>query len=145
MRLFKNFAFFSLVFTLPLLLSMAPAEAKVTAKIDLSSQRMTVYVHGIPYYHWPVSTGRKGYRTPRGYFRPTFMKRFHRSTIYNNAPMPYSIFFNGGIAIHGTNHIRSLGRPASHGCVRLHPVHAETLYNLVKRYGMRKTRIIVKR
>ena len=141
MRYFKIFTFLSLLFALPI----ASAEARVTAKIDLSSQRMTVYVHGVPYYHWRVSTGRKGYRTPRGYFRPTFMKRFHRSTIYNNAPMPYSIFFNGGIAIHGTNHIRRLGRTASHGCVRLHPAHAATLYDLVQRHGMRKTRIIVKR
>ncbi len=141
MRKFKYLAIACLFFLLP----VGGADAGVTAKIDLSSQRMTVYVDGIPYYRWRVSTGKRGYRTPTGRFRPTFMKRYHESTIYNNAPMPYSIFFNGGIAIHGTYHTRRLGRAASHGCVRLHPVHAETLYELVKAYGMRRTRIIVKK
>lgn len=141
MRNFKYLAIACLLFFMP----VGTAEARVTAKIDLSSQRMTVYVDGVPYYRWRVSTGRKGYRTPTGKFRPTFMKRYHESTIYDNAPMPHSIFFNGGIAVHGTNHIRSLGRTASHGCVRLHPYHAETLYDLVKYYGIRRTRIIVKK
>ena len=133
-----------LVSSLLFLLPAGTAQARVTAKIDLSSQRMTVYVNGVPHYRWRVSTGKRGYRTPTGRFRPTFMKRYHESTIYNNAPMPYSIFFNGGIAVHGTYHTRRLGRPASHGCVRLHPYHAKKLFNLVRTYGLRRTRIIVK-
>ena len=141
MRKFKYLAIACLFFLIP----AQEASARVTAKIDLSSQRMTVYVNGVPYYRWRVSTGKRGFQTPTGRFRPTFMKRYHESTIYNNAPMPYSIFFNGGIAVHGTYHTRRLGRPASHGCVRLHPTHAAILYDLVEAYGIHRTRIIVKK
>ncbi len=118
--------------------------AKVIAKIDLSSQRMHVYQNGRRIYSWKVSTGRGRYRTPTGSYRPTVMKRMHYSRKYNNAPMPFSIFFRGGYAIHGTNHVRRLGRPASHGCVRLHPRNAARLYQLVKRAGARNTRIRIK-
>ena len=130
-----------------LLLVAAPAavEASVVAKIDLSSQRMNVYVNGRNAYSWPVSTARRGYRTPIGTFRPGTMKTMHYSSKYHNSPMPHSIFFLGGYAIHGTNQIKSLGRPASHGCVRLHPSNARTLYNLVRKHGRGKTKIVVQR
>ena len=118
--------------------------AKVTAKIDISSQRMHVYQNGRRIYSWKVSTGRGRYRTPTGNYRPTVMRRMHYSSKYNNAPMPHSIFFRGGYAIHGTNHIRRLGRPASHGCVRLHPRNAATLYRLVRRAGARNTSIRIR-
>ena len=118
--------------------------AKVTAKIDISSQRMYVYQNGRRIYSWKVSTGRGRYRTPTGNYRPTVMRRMHYSSKYNNAPMPHSIFFRGGYAIHGTNHIRRLGRPASHGCVRLHPRNAATLYRLVRRAGPRNTSIRIR-
>lgn len=117
--------------------------AAIVAKIDKSAQRMTVYVKGARAYSWPVSTARRGYRTPLGTYRPTRLHRMWYSRKYNNSPMPYSIFFHGGYAVHGTNHIRSLGRPASHGCVRLHPSNAARLYSLVHRYGMGNTRIVV--
>jgi lipoprotein-anchoring transpeptidase ErfK/SrfK len=55
----------------------------------------------------------------------------HYSRKYDNAPMPHSIFFKGGYAIHGTNHVGMLGRPASHGCVRLSPANASILYAIV--------------
>lgn len=55
----------------------------------------------------------------------------HYSSKYENSPMPHSIFFLGGYAVHGTYAIRSLGRPVSHGCVRLAPANAATLYSLV--------------
>ena len=71
------------------------------------------------------------------------MHKMWYSRKYDMAPMPHSIFFHGGYAIHGTDHVRSLGRPASHGCVRLHPRNARTLYNLVRRNGPRNTRIIL--
>ena len=64
---------------------------------------------------------------------------------YDNSPMPHSIFFHGGYAIHGTDAVKSLGRPASHGCVRLHPRNARRLYNLVKAHGAGNTRIVVQR
>ncbi len=119
--------------------------AKVEAKIDLSAQRMTVYVDGKRAYTWKVSTGKPGYRTPKGSFRPQRMKRVHYSNRYNNAYMPNSIFFHQGYAIHGTYSVFSLGRPVSHGCVRLSPINAARLYNLVSRYGMGNTRIVVTR
>ncbi len=117
------------------------AEANVVARVDLSSQSMKVTVNGRHYATWRVSTGRRGYRTPVGTWRPKWLKRMHYSRKYHNSPMPYSIFFLGGYAIHGTNYTRRLGRPASHGCVRLAPGNARTLYYLVRRHGMRRTRI----
>jgi lipoprotein-anchoring transpeptidase ErfK/SrfK len=119
------------------------ASAGVVAKIDISRQTMTVTENGNVLYSWAVSTARKGYRTPRGSFRPVRMHKTWYSRKYDNAPMPYSIFFYGGYAIHGTDHIKSLGRPASHGCIRLHPSNARTLYNLVRAYGAGNTRIIL--
>lgn len=122
----------------------APAAASVVAKVDLSQQRMHVYVNGARRYSWRVSTGRGRYRTPVGSFRPTYLRRMHYSTVYNYAPMPHSVFFYGGYAVHGTNQVRYLGRPASHGCVRLHPSNAARLYGLVKRYGRRNSRIVIR-
>ncbi len=130
--------FFSFISTTP-----SEAGARVVAKIDLSQQRMRVYVNGRRAYTWRVSTARRGYRTPVGTWRPKFLKRMHYSRKYYNSPMPHSIFYYGGYAIHGTNAIRRLGRPASHGCIRLHPRAARTLYYLVKRYGKRNSRVVV--
>ncbi|MGI9406278.1 MAG: L,D-transpeptidase [Hyphomicrobiaceae bacterium] len=121
------------------------AKASVVAKIDLSSQRMNVYVNGRLRHRWKVSTGRRGYITPRGSYRAKWLSRHHRSRKYNNAPMPYAIFFRGGYAIHGTNHIRALGRRASHGCVRLHPRNASRLFSLVRRHGLRNSRVVIKK
>jgi len=120
------------------------SQAGVLAQVDLSQQKMNVYINGVRRYSWRVSTGRGRYRTPTGSWRPTFLKRMHYSTKYQNAPMPFSVFFYGGYAVHGTNHIKRLGRPASHGCVRLHPANAARLYSLVRRYGRRNSRIVVK-
>ena len=117
----------------------APAEAGVVARISLSSQRMDVFVDGRPRYSWPVSTARRGYRTPVGTFRPQALAVWHRSTIYSGSPMPHSIFFHGGYAIHGSYETRYLGRPASHGCVRLHPAAAAELFSLVRQYGSGNT------
>jgi lipoprotein-anchoring transpeptidase ErfK/SrfK len=126
--------------------TLLPADAAtVEAKISLSSQRMYVSVNGARKYTWPVSTARSGYRTPTGTFRPQRLERMWHSTKYDNAPMPHSVFFYGGYAIHGTNAVKSLGRPASHGCVRLAPGNAATLYSLVSKYGMGNTRVVVTR
>jgi lipoprotein-anchoring transpeptidase ErfK/SrfK len=127
------------------LVSVMPAAAQrsLVARIDIGSQRMSVEIDGMAAYDWPVSTGRRGYRTPTGSFRPGRMYRRYFSRKYDNSPMPYAIFFRGGYAVHGTGYIRSLGRPASHGCVRLHPANAATLYALVGAVGKRGTRIIV--
>ena len=119
------------------------AEAAVVAKIDISSQTMNVYVNGALAHSWKVSTARGGYRTPTGTYRPTTMKRMHYSTKYHGSPMPYSIFFRGGYAIHGTGYIKNLGQPASHGCVRLHPSNAAALYSLVQSHGAGNTKIVI--
>ena len=119
----------------------APACADVLVQIDKSSQRMSVSVDGVTRYNWPVSTGRDGYGTPSGTFHPQAMMRSYFSRKYYNAPMPHAIFFYYGFAIHGTNDIAQLGGPASHGCVRLHPANAATLFSLVRHVGPRNTTI----
>ena len=121
-----------------------PASSEVLISIDKASQRMVVSVAGQQRYTWPVSTGAASYDTPSGSFRPLRMARTHFSREWDNAPMPYSIFFTpDGHAIHGTNHGRQLGRPASHGCVRLAPRHAATLFALVQAEGAASTQVVV--
>jgi lipoprotein-anchoring transpeptidase ErfK/SrfK len=122
---------------------LAPARADVVVQIDKSAQRMAVSIDGAARYNWPVSTGRGGYGTPNGVFHPQSMVRMHFSRKYYNSPMPHSIFFYYGFAIHGTNDISRLGGPASHGCVRLHPSHAASLFALVQRNDPRNTRIVI--
>lgn len=116
------------------------ARAEILVRIDKSSQRMSVYVNGEHRYTWPVSTGVGG--TPSGSFRPQSLSRHHRSTLYGGAPMPYSIFYSGNFAIHGTTQISRLGTRASHGCIRLHPSNAAVLFSMVQR-NMGGTRIQV--
>jgi lipoprotein-anchoring transpeptidase ErfK/SrfK len=119
--------------------------AALVAHIDIGSQRMTIKVNGKTQYHWAVSTARPGYRTPTGSFSPKRLARVHFSSKYDNAPMPHSIFFLGGYAIHGTNAVGKLGRPVSHGCVRLAPGNAAKLFAMVQKYGRGNTRIVVTR
>jgi lipoprotein-anchoring transpeptidase ErfK/SrfK len=119
------------------------AEAAVVVNIDRASQTMEVSVDGMPRYNWRVSTARQGYITPPGTYHPQMMAQRWFSRLYYNSPMPYSIFFHGGYAIHGTYEISRLGGPASHGCVRLDPDHAATLFELVEREGMSRTTIVV--
>jgi lipoprotein-anchoring transpeptidase ErfK/SrfK len=138
-RRFARLAF--AVAAMLLALALTPARAGVVVHIDKSSQRMAVSVDGMTRYNWPVSTGRSGYGTPSGVFHPQLMARRWFSRKYYNSPMPHSIFFYGGFAIHGTNDISRLGGPASHGCVRLHPSHAAALFALVERNGPGATRI----
>lgn len=121
-----------------------PALAEVVIAVDKDAQRMTVTVDGQARYDWPVSTGVDGYDTPSGAHRPFRMELTHFSREFDDAPMPNAIFFTGqGHAIHGTNHTRRLGSAASHGCVRLAPKNAATLFSLVKTQGMGKTRVVI--
>ncbi|MBL8585067.1 MAG: L,D-transpeptidase [Rhizobiaceae bacterium] len=117
--------------------------ASLVANISLSSQTMTVVQNGRIIHRWPVSTARRGYVTPRGSWQPTRMHRMWYSRKYDNSPMPYSVFYHGGYAIHGTNYVKRLGTPASHGCVRLHTANAATFYSLVQQAGRGNTRIVV--
>lgn len=149
--MFKNFSAVLSFALLTVLLCVTPADAKkiasvppiVNVVIDVSSQSMSVRVNGWYYGNWKVSTARAGYHTPRGSYRVQRTARIYFSKKYDNAPMPNSVFFYGGYAIHGTGHLKQLGRPASHGCVRLHPSNAAALYSLVQRYGSRFTRITI--
>lgn len=116
------------------LLWMTGAQATVRVDIDLTHQSMNV-TSSTGSYTWPVSTARSGYVTPNGTFAPYSLQRMHYSKKYHMSPMPYSIFFAGGYAIHGTYSVAQLGRPASHGCIRLSPGHAQELYQMVKAEG----------
>ena len=113
----------------------------ILAKIDISQQRMKVYQGSKLLYSWKVSTGKKGFSTPTGHYKPKRMQKMHYSKKYNNAPMPYSVFFRGGYAVHGTKSIKRLGRRASHGCVRLHTRHAKKLYSLIHQVGKKNSSI----
>src|SRR5450631_28970 len=125
-----------------LLGGLARAEAGIVVTVDKSAQRLSVVVNGAPRYQWPVSTARMGCRTPNGSYKPQRLARKWFSRKYDWSPMPYSIFFNEGYAIHGSYEISHLGRPASHGCIRLHPENAAVLYGLVK-VRMSETQIVV--
>ncbi|WP_425071313.1 L,D-transpeptidase [Sagittula sp. S175] len=128
---------------LSILTPIAALAAPLVAKVDISSQTMTVIYNGEIAYQWPVSTARKGKYTPRGQWSAKWLSKNHKSSLYDNAPMPYSIFFNGNYAIHGTNQISRLGRPASAGCVRLHPEHAAVLFNLTQQVGKQNMRVVI--
>jgi hypothetical protein len=119
------------------ILVVAPscAFAHVEINVDLSSQTMTVHSGSGETYVWPISSGRAGHATPNGVFRPTAMYAMVHSAKYNNAPMPHAIFFHGQYAIHGTDAVGNLGRPASHGCVRISPAHAAMLFAMVQKQG----------
>jgi lipoprotein-anchoring transpeptidase ErfK/SrfK len=123
-------------------LAGSAAKAEIVVRVDKSAQRMSVIVDGVPTHHFVVSTGLAG-GPPNGTFRPQRLERTWHSRLFNMAPMPYSIFFHGHYAIHGTDQIKRLGRRASKGCVRLHPRDAAVLFNLVQKQGMAKTRIII--
>ena len=123
----------------------APRTISIVARIDLSEQQMHVYIDDRFAYRWPVSTARARYVTPIGFYQAEWLSRYHRSRKYDWAPMPWSVFFHRGYAIHGTTEIKNLGRPASHGCVRLHPDNAKIFFELVKSYGLDATLISVVR
>jgi lipoprotein-anchoring transpeptidase ErfK/SrfK len=135
--------------------AMAEADAKpaadpeappaLTARIDLSAQTMSVYLEDRLEYVFKTSTARKGYLTPLGRYQPEWLSRDHRSRKYDNAPMPWAVFFHEGWAVHGTTEIRQLGRPASHGCVRLHPDNARIFFSLVREVGQQNTLISIVR
>jgi lipoprotein-anchoring transpeptidase ErfK/SrfK len=139
-----NRAFFLAVFAfVGLLLAGAPARAAIEARVHVATQRMELIVDGATQGSYAVSTGRKGHRTPVGTFQPQRMHAKYYSHKYHNAPMPNSIFFVGGVALHGTTDVGHLGRPASHGCVRLHPAVAAAVFDLVRKHGMENARIVV--
>ena len=124
--------------------SAAPSSAAtLIAKVSLSTQTMTVIHHGKTKYEWKVSTARAGKVTPAGSWTAKQLKRYHWSSRYGRAAMPYSIFYSGNFAVHGTNSVSKLGAPASAGCIRLSRGHAATLFAMAQRAGLRNTLIVV--
>lgn len=135
----------SAIAAFPLLASgmSAASAASLVARVELSSQTMTVTHRGQVKYRWKVSTARPGKVTPTGSWKAKWLSKNHRSSRYNNAPMPYSIFYSGNYAVHGTYETRRLGRRASSGCVRLSPDNAAKLFRLAQQEGLKNTRIVV--
>jgi hypothetical protein len=129
-----------------LLLALVVAQsayAEIMISVNKSTQQMSVSVDGVPRYRFAVSTGRAGYGTPNGTYHPQRLAASWFSKPYYNSPMPHSIFFHGGYAIHGSYEINRLGGPASRGCIRLHPANAATLFASVKSEGNAATTIVV--
>jgi len=124
----------------------------VFAYVSRANQTLTLYLNGQAYDTWLVSTGMSGHATPRLNTRVTSrIYTAYTSTKYPEGDynglgnMPYAVFVSGGIAIHGTpqGNWRRLGRPASHGCIRLHPSHAEIFNRLVRENGWRNVWVVV--
>ena len=83
------------------------------------------------------STSRQNYTSRK--LDGKWLSRNHKSSIYDGAEMPYSVFFNGDYAIHGTRQVSKLGEPASAGCIRLHPKNAKIFFELARLYGVENT------
>ena len=120
------------------------AGSTIHINIDKTTQKMTVFLDGIEKYSWPVSTGKAGYSTPSGAYTATSMNEIWYSKQWDNSPMPHSIFFiKDGHAIHGSYEVKNLGRPVSHGCVRISPENAAKLYALVQENGLENTQVVL--
>lgn len=134
---------FVAVLTWAALAGIAPAKADVVVNISISRQSMAVTIDGMDRFVWPVSTARRGYVTPTGSYRVQSMHKMHYSSLFNDAPMPFTIFFHGHYAIHGTYEVKKLGRPASAGCIRLHPDNARFLFDLVRERGSTSLQVVL--
>ena len=145
---FLKFAFIPLVFAVSAcqpadsfdsvdFASERPPQESMDAIVSVEEQTLYLYLDGVLRKTWKVSTARAGKSTPRGKYNAYWLSRHHRSSLYEDAPMPFAVFFNGDYAIHGTEWERYLGRPASAGCVRLSNENAEILFDWVEVIGMR--------
>lgn len=140
----RKFILFPTLFAATLFLSVPASAEAIIARVSLAKQTMQVFHQGSLVAEWPVSTARRGKVTPTGVWHGAqYLSRNHKSSLYHGAPMPYAIFFNGNYAIHGTDQIGKLGRPASAGCVRLHPDHARVLFNLVRAEGKENMSVVI--
>ncbi len=125
--------------------AMSAWALNVDISVSKVSQKMTVSLDGVPTYVWLVSTGGGKYDTPTGTYKIFRLEKDHFSKEWDDAPMPYSMFFTGqGHAIHGSYHIARLGTKASHGCVRLAPENAATLFSLVQKAGFKNSTVSIK-
>lgn len=137
------FRLFAALAALMLILPQAALADRIVARVSISTQTMHVYRDGMLIHEWPVSTARPGKVTPTGEWTAQWLSRNHRSRRYNNTPMPYAIFYSGHYAIHATYETHRLGRPASAGCVRLHPDNARLLFAMVQEEGTDNMRVVV--
>jgi lipoprotein-anchoring transpeptidase ErfK/SrfK len=108
--------------------SSAPCGVSARACVDLSSQQAWLMNDGtVSYGPVPVATGKASAPTAPGTFRVLWKDLHHRSSLFNNAPMPYSVFFHGGDAFH-----QDSVTVRSHGCVHLTKQAAQTFYNTLQ-------------
>ncbi|MDQ2881260.1 MAG: L,D-transpeptidase [Actinomycetota bacterium] len=106
----------------------APCSASARACVDLSTQQAWLMRNGsVSYGPVPVATGKASAPTDPGTFTVFWKDLHHRSTLFHNAPMPYSVFFNGGDAFH-----QDSVNVASNGCVHLTRSAAQTFYNTLQ-------------
>ena len=126
-------------------MKVAPPKPETTLAIDidLSRQQMTLTEHGKVVGSWPISSGREGFRSPTGTFHPLWLSKMWYSKKYDNAPMPNSVFFSGGVAMHATQMVGQLGHSASHGCIRQSLANSATTFKLVQKHGNAHTKIVV--
>lgn len=122
--------------------------AALTININVSLARMQVHYPNGEFRTWLISPGVDGHRTPRGSFSADKLRLMEDAySDRYDAPMPYSVFFIPYLyAIHGTGAEKKLGRPASHGCVRLAMANAKELFYRVKAdlAKSRTTEIVIK-
>jgi lipoprotein-anchoring transpeptidase ErfK/SrfK len=103
----------------------APCSTAAKACIKLSTNQTWLMENGkVVYGPVPITSGRPGHLTPPGTFRVQFKDIDHKSKEFDDAPMPYSVFFNGGIAFHqGSLSVKS------HGCIHLSLAAAKQYFN----------------
>lgn len=115
-------------------------QAKVLIKIDLDSQRLSATKASGESVVWKISSGRSGYETPAGHFSVMRMERDHHSDEYDQAPMPYAMFFSPrGLAIHGTFEKALDGRRLMDVCGLPFRMRSSSLIGLKKKVAHRST------
>jgi lipoprotein-anchoring transpeptidase ErfK/SrfK len=101
-----------------------PCDAGAAACVDLSANQAWLLASGkVAVGPVPITTGRPGHETPPGVFHVQYKDIDHLSREFDDAPMPYSVFFNSGIAFHEGS-LTAL----SHGCVHLSSSAAQSFF-----------------
>ncbi len=107
-------------------------QAPLQIVVSKDQQSLVVYDGDTVVATSNVSTGKAGHTTPTGIFSILEKRRFHKSNIYSNAPMPFMQRLTwSGIALHASNHVPNY--PASHGCVRMPDDFAKQLFKMTGR------------
>jgi lipoprotein-anchoring transpeptidase ErfK/SrfK len=123
----------ALLFFAPSMIAQEPvANDPFTHKrveIDKTEQVLRAYEGDQLVFQSHVSTGKQGKRTPNGNFQALTKQRMHRSRLYHNAPMPFSVQISGNYFIHGFSSVPN--HPASHGCIRLPIEDSKRLFDWI--------------